>query len=242
MIDEASPSPAPARGVPAATVLIAAPNDTASTSSLMVYIMMDVRKKYGMLAHMAGKKDITEASFPYHVDNAWWDNPLVVFADATLAETDARGGADSEAIVGDAKSANVTVRAALIPHAALAVDSLTDSDAIKATITVDIGAVADYYDSKWVRMVYVKDRRVTFVIDTCDPLRQVEEVGRETRTLPVFGYERYTRDHTRWDARALWPAKAVNGDWRAVISGTDAVLNVRAYRYASPPPMEVAQQ
>jgi hypothetical protein len=80
-------------------------------------------------------------------------------------------------------------------------------------------------------MVHQDDRKITFHFDTCDPLQHMEVVRRETRTIPTFTFERYTRDEMKWEPKSNWPGQAESGDWHVVIYGRDATLEVTSYRY-----------
>jgi len=65
--------------------------------------------------------------------------------------------------------------------------------------------------------------------------RRVEVIGRETRTIPAFALERFTRDQQKWEPKSRWPVLAKSGDWRVVIYGSIATLEVTRYRYIQPP-------
>jgi hypothetical protein len=204
----------------------------AGPSSVMVYIKMVIEKKYGFLAHVIGtKRDITESYTEYDADNSWWDNPLIVYADAPFAHADVIGRADSEAITGWGNGANVRVRVTLVPHADVAVGTMPRSDGINGTITVSISTFADFYDGDWVEMVRAKDKRLSFSFNTCEPGKCLQETIHETRMVPAFSLERYTRGHEKWEPRSNWPDEPESGDGRTVIYGKDATLDVTGYRY-----------
>ena len=204
---------------------------TSDTSSVLVYIKMVTEKKYGFLAHVRGKRDITERNTLYDARNAWWDNPLVVYADAPLVNPDLTGQADAQAIAGQGDSANVGVHLMLIPHADVAIKTSPRSDAVKGTITTTISTVGDYYDGGWTEMVRATGKRLTFAFDTCDPRKHVRIIAHETRSVPAFSLERYTRDREKWEPKSQWPEESESGDWRTVIHGTDAVMDVTGYQY-----------
>ena len=201
-------------------------------SSVMVYIKMVIDKKYGFLAHVVGKRDLTERDIVYNIKNNWWDNPLIVYADAPLAHADCTGQADAEAIIGEGVSSNADVRLTLTPHAVVTLRTNPPSDGIKGTITVSINTLDEYFDGDWTQMVRTRDKLLTFNFDTCDPGKPLEAILHETRTIPSFSLEHYTRDHDKWDSRKHWPDENKSGDARVVIYGKDAVLNVTGYRYA----------
>jgi hypothetical protein len=123
------------------------------------------------------------------------------------------------------------VKVALIPHADVSIKTLPRSDGIRGTITTTISTVAEYFDGHWTQMVLESDRPITFRFDTCDPDMRLEEIGQETRSIPSFAFERYTRDELKWEPRSDWPRDAESGDWRVVIYGKNAVVNVTSYRY-----------
>jgi len=203
----------------------------AGPSSVLVYIKMATEKKYGLLAHVGGKRDITERSGTYSAENDWWDNPLVVYGDLPFARADVVGRADAETITGRGSSTNVGLRVTLVPHADVALRTTPVSDAVKGTITVTINTVADFFDGDWVEMIRATDKRLTFTFNTCDAGKRLEQTAHETRTVPAFSLERYTRDREKWEPRSSWPDEPETGDWRTVIYGKDAVLDVTAYRY-----------
>lgn len=242
---EVDSSNQPSMEEPLRTVLLkslAAPaSQPAGPSSVMVYIKMVVERKYGMLAHIIGKRDYTERDILYDANKSWWDNPLIAYADAPFvyddapfAHADVVGETDAQTIVGRGTSANVDVGLTLIPHAVVTVRSTPRSACIKGTITVSIETVDDYFDGVWTEMVRTKDKPLTFSFDTCDPGRKLEQIVHETRTIPEFSVERYTRDHEKWESRSNWPNDSKTGDTRIVIYGRNATLNVTGYRYASP--------
>lgn len=200
-------------------------------SSVMVYVKMRIEKHYGVLAKLSGKENSTERSLPYDVDNAWWDNPLLVYADPPYVQPDVTAGADSQAIVGEGASSNVTVKVQAVPRAVVTVKTVPKTDAIEGTIHVTIGMTADYFDGEWTRMANEDNKQLTFHFDTRDPRKKAEAVGHETRTIPHFSFERYTRDQEKWESKSRWPTKPVSGDWRAVIYGKNATLDVTSYRY-----------
>lgn len=205
--------------------------DSAVPNSVTVYIKLTVDRKYGFLAHVAGMRNNAYIRTNYDVKNAWWDNPLVVFVDPPFEKPDVIGSAEAEQLTGKGASSNVDVAVTLVPHADVAIKTTPRSDAIKGTITVSITTEADFYDGGWNQMLNVKDRELTFNIDTTDPKRQMVEVGQETRLIPNVSFERYTREQEKWEPKTAWPAKAASGDWRTVIYGKGAVLKFTSYRY-----------
>ncbi|QNN21844.1 hypothetical protein HED60_06005 [Planctomycetales bacterium ZRK34] len=210
----------------------ALPTTAASSScSVMVYIKVVIDKEYNLLARVVGKRDYTWKRVKYDADNDWWDNPLVIHVDPPLLNADVAGHADAQIITGQGASANITVKVKLIPHADVSIKTLPPSDGIRGTITTTISTVAEYFDGRWTQMVLENDRPVTFTFDTCDPHRRLEEISRETRTIPTFAFERYTRDELKWEPRSAWPKVAVSGDWRVVIYGKNAIVHVTSYRY-----------
>jgi hypothetical protein len=200
----------------------------------MVYIEVVAKKKYGLLAHIFGKRDVTERRTIYDPRNSWWNNPLIAYADPPLVHPDVIGHADAEAIVGEGASANVDVHLTLVPHVVVALQTMPRSDAIKGTVTVSISTVADFFDGDWTEMVRIKDQRISFVFNTCDPREHLQQVLHVTRTIPAFLLERYTRGHEKWEPMSRWPAEPESGDARTVIYGEDAILDVTAYRYVKP--------
>jgi len=206
----------------------------AGPSSVMVCIKTVAEKRYGFLAHIVGKRDITERHTSYDVDDSWWNNPLIAYADAPLAHPDVIGQADAEVIFGEGASSNIDVRLTLVPHVFVAMKTTPKSDGIKGTITVSISTVADFFDGDWTEMVRTKDKRISFSFNTCDPRKQLQQVLHEIRTIPAFSLERYTRGHEKWEPRRRWPVEFASGDWRTVIYGKDAILDVTGYRYVEP--------
>jgi hypothetical protein len=218
---------------PVALLLTGAPaTQPAGSSSVMVYIKMVIEKKYGFLAHVIGNRDYTERDIVYDVKKNWWDNPLIVYADAPFAHDETTGHADAQAIVGEGASANVDVKLMLIPHAVVSLRTTPPSDGIKGTISVSISTVDEFFDGVWTPMVSTKDKRLSFSFDTCEPGRQIQPVAHESRTIAEFSLEHYTRDHEIWESKINWPSVSKSGDARVVIYGKDAVLDVTGYRYA----------
>ena len=205
-------------------------------SSVTVYIKLEIKKEYGFLARIAGNRNNTLISKPYDIMNNWWDNPLVVYRDpplSPLAPTgpEITGGADTDAIKGVGTSRNVVVTLALIPHAEVAIATAAGCDAMKGTITLRIRAAASYFDRRWTPMIDMVEKTATFTIDTLDPKRPAEPIGHDVRTIPVWSFERYTRDHEKWEPRSAWPTTPKSGDWRVALDGTGLTLDITAYRY-----------
>ena len=228
---------------PAATVASAEPlarsdADPAATaasgelaSSVTVYLKLVIDKDYGMLAKLSGKRDSSERSEPYDIANAWWDNPLVVYLEPPLAAPDTIAAADARPISGEGSSKNVAVELTLIPRAEIAIDTTPASHAVAGSITLTISSVASYYDGRWEQMVDVKDRRVTFNFDTRAPGRPVVATGQETRQIPQWAFNRYTRERERWETRSQWPAEPQSGDWQTEMTGRNIAINLTGYRY-----------
>lgn len=214
-----------------ASDLAAAPAPGKLTSSVTVYLKLVIDKDYGMLAKLSGKRDSSERSEPYDIANAWWDNPLVVYIDPPLPAPDTLAAADARPISGEGSSKNVAVELTLIPRAELAIDTTPASDAVAGTMTLTISSVASYYDGRWEQMVDVKDRRVTFTFDTRAPGRPVKATGHETRQIPQWTFNRYTRDRERWETRSQWPTEPQSGDWRTMMTGRNIAIDLTGYRY-----------
>ena len=62
--------------------------------------------------------------------------------------------------------------------------------------------VVEFYDGKWAGMVHEADRKVTFNFDTCAARRPLAEVAYEKKAIPTFTFERYTRDHEKWEPQS----------------------------------------
>lgn len=201
-------------------------------TSVMVYIKTVVEKKYSLLAYLVGKRDITIRHTVYDVNQSWWDNPLIAYADAPLAQADVVGQADAQAIIGQGNGDNISVKLTLVPHALVAVRTVPACDGLKGTITVSISTVADFFDGAWREMLRTTDRQLTFSFDTCDPHKPLRQIMHETRTIPAFSLERYTRGQVKWEPKSAWPDQPESGDGRTVIYGKDAILDVTGYRYA----------
>jgi hypothetical protein len=211
-----------------------AASQPAGPSSVMIYIKTVVEKKYGFLAQIVGKRDTALRHTVYQSDHSWWDNPMIAYADPPFAHADVIGQADAEEIDGEGASANIRVRLTLVPHADVAIQTMPKSDGVKGTITVSISTVADYFDGGWTEMVHVKDKRLSFTFNTCDPRKQLQQIMHETRIIPAFFLERYTRGHEKWEPRSRWPHTFKTGDGRTVIYGKDATVDVTGYRYVEP--------
>lgn len=208
-------------------------------SSVMVYIKMVVEKEFNFIARtVGGKQDHTWERVNYDAANAWWDNPLIVYADPPMSNPDVIGRAAGEVITGHGASSNLSVQVTLIPNAEVSVRTMPPSDGIRGTITTRITTVAEYYDGQWTEMVRERDRPITFHFDTLTPGRPVEEIGRETRTIPPFVFERYTREELRWEPRSKWPDQPTSGDWRVVVHGANATSKITSYRYTDTPAAE----
>jgi len=200
-------------------------------SSVMVYIKTVIEKKYSLLAYLVGQRNVTIRHTVYDVNHSWWDNPLIAYADAPLAQADVVGQADAEALTGQGNGDNISVKLTLVPHALVAVRTVPACDGLKGTITVSISTVADFFDGEWREMLRTTDRQLRFSFDTCDPHKQLHQVVHETRTIPAFSLERYTRGHVKWEPKTAWPDKPSSGDGRTVIYGKNAMLDVTGYRY-----------
>lgn len=213
---------------------VAPASQPAGPTRIIVYIKTIAERKYGLLAHIIGKQDVTVRHLVLDPDKSWWDNPMIVYADAPFAHPNVIGQADAEAIVSEGAGANVTVRLTLVPHVDLAMETIPSCDGIKGSITVSITAGADFYDGRWTQILRTKDHQLTFSFNTCDPNRRLQEIAHESRTIPEFSLERYSRGHEKWEPMSRWPAEFKSGDARTVIYGKDAKVNVTAYRYAEP--------
>jgi len=227
----ASADPLPATTLPTVAVTIGPTSQPADSSSVMVYIKMVIDKKYGLLAHLVGNRDVTERQVVYDARNHWWINPLIAYADAPMIDADVIGHADALPIIGLGTSSHVGVCLSLTPHADISIRTNPPSDGIKGVITVSISTVDEFYDGAWTEMVRTKDRPIRFTFDTCDPAARLQEVMHQIRNVPSFSLERYTRGHEKWEPRSRWPAAVQSGDARTVIYGTDARLDVTGYRY-----------
>jgi hypothetical protein len=204
----------------------------AGTSSVMVYIKVGLDKKYGLLARLVGgKRNSTWQSADYDAANPWWDNPLIAYAEPAIPDADVVGRSDSDVFTGRGASRNVVVMVTLVPHIDVSVKTNPASDCIKGTATCVISTLAEYYDGRWVNMVREVDRTITFSFDNCDPQEQLEVIGHESRGIPPFALERYTRDQSKWEPMSDWPSQARREDWRVVIYGRDAVLEASSCRY-----------
>jgi hypothetical protein len=211
----------------------AAPDCPAAEPCCMtLYVKVVVDKKYGQFAHLVGgMRDSTWRRTVYDPANPWWRNPLVAFADPPFRGADVVGGADAEAFSGDGATDNVALRTTLVPHIDVAVKTIPRSDGIRGSLTTTISSLAEFYDGHWAEMVRQDDRKITFNFDTCDPLQHTEVISRETRTIPAFAFERYTRKQTKWEPKSAWPQQPKSGDWHVVIYGKEATLEVTSYRY-----------
>jgi hypothetical protein len=203
----------------------------AGPTSIRVCIVMVVHKQYGLMAHLAGNKDITKTDKPYDAGKSWWDNPMVMYEDLRFPGAGATVGADAASIAGKGQSSNVSVEMILVPHADVTLTTLVKSDCIKGTLKATITTLSEYYDGDWTDAADAKDREIVFELDSSDKSKQMTPTGFETRTLPPFTFGRYVRDHEKWDARNAWPAKAKNGDWRCTINVKDATLAITGYQY-----------
>jgi hypothetical protein len=220
---------------PVATIrATAATTVPAGPTSVRVSIMMVIHKEYGILARLSGKKNVTETNEPYDEGRSWWDNPMVIHRDPSFPNSDVTADADSAAIAGRGKSANVSVEMTLVPHADITLNTLAASDCIKGTLTATITTVSDYYDGKWTPVAAVTDSPVAFAFDTSDKSRGLRPIASETRTMPPFAFERYTRDREKWEPRSAWPATPRSGDWRCAIYEKDVKLDITGYRYEHP--------
>jgi hypothetical protein len=222
-----APVAGPAQPAPAAPS-----RQAAGPCCMTLYVKVVVDKKYGLLAHLVGgMHDSTWRRTVYDPANPWWLNPLIAYADPPCRDADVVGRADAEAFSGDGATDNVAVRTTLVPHIDVAVKTIPRSDGIRGSLTTTISTVAEFYDGHWAEMVRKDGRKVTFSFDTCDPLQRMEVIGRETRTIPTFTFERYTRDEMKWEPKSNWPDQAKSGDWHVVIYGQQATLEVTSYRY-----------
>ena len=208
----------------------------AGPTSVRVCIMMVVHKEYGLLAHVSGKRDITVTDKPYVAGRNWWDNPMVIFQDPSFPNSALAAGASAAPIAGSGKSDNVSVEMTLVPHADITLKTPATSDCIKGTLTATITTVSDYYDGKWTRVANVRDKPVVFNFDTSDKSRRLQRTASETRTVPPFTFERYIREHEKWEPGSAWPTNPKSGDWRCTIYVKDAKLAITGYQYAERAP------
>jgi hypothetical protein len=218
----------------AATTLPAGP------TSVRVSIMMVVHKKYGVLARMAGKRNVTKTDEPYDEAKSWWDNPMVIHQDASFPSSGVSADADSAAIAGRGDSSNVSVELTLVPHADITLDTLVISDCLKGTITATITTQSDYYDGKWTPVARATNSPVAFHFDTSDKSRPARPTTTESRMMPPFSFERYTRDREKWEPKSAWPTKPRSGDWRSTIYVKDVKLVMTGYQYVGRVPAETA--
>jgi hypothetical protein len=196
---------------------------------------MVIHKKYGVLARISGKQDVTITDQPYDEGKSWWDNPMVIHQDASFPNSQVTAGADSASIAGRGSSANVSVDLTLVPHADITLNTLAASDCLKGTITATITTASDYYDGKWTPVARAKDTPVAFEFDTSDKSRPLRPTTREDRAMPPFSFERYIRDRQKWEPKSAWPTSPQSGDWRSSIYVKDAKLVISGYQYADRP-------
>ena len=220
-----APSPQAVVSMTSATTLPAGP------TSVRVCIVMVVQKRYGVVAHVFGKKDVTITDKPYDAGKSWWDNPMVIFEDVSYPRAGATAGADAASIAGRGTSSNVSIEMTLVPHADVTLETLAKSDCLKGTLTVTISTLSEFYDGHWTQVANAKDKGLVFEFDSSDKSKQLRPTGSETRTVPPFTFGRYTRDHQKWDSKSAWPAEAENGDWRCTIDVKDAKLAITGYQY-----------
>jgi len=204
----------------------------AGPTSVRVSIRMVIHKKYGLLAHVAGNRDSTVVDEAYVEGKSWWDNPMLVFQDASFPNSLVTADDDSATITGRGKSANVTVDLTLVPHADITLKTLAASDCIKGTLTATITTISDYYDRKWTRMADARDTPIAFNFDTSKPNRPLRPTTQESRAMPPFSFERYARDREKWEQQSTWPTTPKSGDWRSTIHVKDAKLTITGYQYA----------
>ena len=232
---QGSGAPSASTTAPDATVTaIAATTLPAGPTSVRVSISMVVQKKYGLLAHVVGKRDVTVTEKEYSPDRSWWENPMVIHQDSSFPNSKVTADANSAAITGSGKSANVSIELTLVPHADVTLKTVAASDCIKGQITATITAISEYYDGVWTRMADAKDSPVTFDFDTADKSRALRPTTAETRAVPPFSLERYTRAHEKWEPKSAWPTAPKGGDWRCTIYVKDVKLTMTGYEYAQP--------
>jgi len=213
------------------------PTAGAGPTSVRVCISMVVQKKYGVLAHIVGlKRDATITDGEYSPDKNWWNNPLLIHQDATFPNSQVTAAADSVAIKGGGKSDNVDIDVTLTPHADVTLKTDAVSDCMKGKITATITAKSEFYDGGWNPMANATDSPIAFDFDTTDRSKALHPTTSESRTMPPFSFERYTRDHEKWEPRSAWPSKPERGDWRCTIYVKDVKLVMSGYQYAPPSP------
>jgi hypothetical protein len=210
----------------------------AGPTSVRVCIMMVVHKEYGLLAQVSGNKDITVTDRPYAAGKSWWDNPMVIFEDPSFPNSAVAAGASAAPISGSGKSSNVSVEMTLVPHADITLKTPASSDCIKGTLTATITTVSDYYDGKWTQVANVSNEPVVFNFDTCDKSKPLRPTASESRIVPPFTFERYIRDHQKWERKTAWPTNPKSGDWRCTIHVKDAKLAVTGYQFMERAPAE----
>jgi hypothetical protein len=193
---------------------------------------MVVHKRYKFLARLAGHKDSTVTDEHYSEAKSWWDNPMLVFQDASFPNSPVTADADSATITGRGKSSNVTVDLTLVPHADITFTTLAASDCMKGTLRATITTISDYYDQKWTRVADARDTPIAFDFDTSDSTRPLRPTTQETRAMPPLSFERYTREREKWEPRSAWPTTPKNGDWRCTIHVKDAKLVMTGLQYA----------
>ena len=165
---------------------------------------------------------------------AWWENPPVLYREATIGNPDATGDAECVAIRGTGASSNVEVSATLTCHAKVELKTFPRSDCMKGTITAKLNATSRFYDGAWTDLVNEKDKTVVFAFDTTDKTRRLRKTGTDRRTLQI-SLECYRRDKQKWDVRRDWPGTPERGDIQSIFTAQDATLEITGYTYDDDP-------
>ena len=79
-----------------------------------------------------------------------------------------------------------------------------------------------------------RDTPIAFDFDTADKSQPLRATTSETRDMPPFVFERYTRGRKKWEPRSAWPTAPKSGDWRCTIYVMTPKLVMTAYQYAAP--------
>jgi hypothetical protein len=77
-----------------------------------------------------------------------------------------------------------------------------------------------------------RDTPISFAFDTADQSRTLRPTTSETRDMPAFSFERYTRDRQQWKPKTAWPTTPKSGDWRCTMLVTNPKLVMTGYQYA----------
>lgn len=212
----------------------APPVQTTGQTTVLLYLKRTMSTKYGLLAHVLGRRDSTDNLTIFDPEKNWWERPAILYQETPAVAPDLTAGTECEAINGAGHSSNVEVALALTCHADVGLRTLPKSDCLKGTLTVTATTVIRYYDGRWTDVVDAKDRPLVFKFDTCDRTRKLSATGTDRRPLPIC-FECYTRGHQKWCLRSQWPTQPECGDVRTVFYAKDAKLEVTGYRYVAAP-------